>query len=551
MELKQYVSPLWKWSWLIALATIIAAVSSFWATTQMPRVYKTTTTLMVGQVIQSTNPTGQDFWTSEQLAESYVQLVRRQPILQATIDALGLDMWWGSLAERVNAYALARTQLLQISVADTDPQRAKITADELARQLILRSPTPSADVEQEEHRQFVSQQLTDLKANIEETEDQIDELEQKLAVETSARGIQDIQNQIAALQMKINTWQGNYASLLDFYGGSRINYLSVVEPATVPTTPFSPKTKSNVLLAATIGFVLAAGAAFLLEYLDDTIKTGEDVERVLQTSTLGAIARIPSIKESDDHLITKNHPRAAISEAYRVLRTNLQFSSLDNPSTTLLVTSAGPTEGKTTTAANLAIAMAQAGKRVVLADTDLRRPAMHNFFGVPNNQGLTSLLLDDSLELDDVLADSGVEGLRVLTSGPLPPNPAELLGSPQMERLIQRIRDQAEVIIFDSPPILAVADASILGTQCDGTLLVVNAGKTRSDVAKRSKETLDKIGVNLLGVVLNKLSRRRGGRYYDYYYSKEGEKKRHKRKSSRSPLASVPVLGSVIKRFRD
>ena len=531
MELKQYVSALWRWSWLIALATIIAAVSSYWATSQMPRVYKTTTTLMVGQVIQSTNPTGQDFWTSEQLAESYVQLVRRQPILQATIDALGLDMWWGSLAGRVNAYALARTQLLQISVADTDPQRAKIIADELARQLILRSPTPS-DTEQEEHRQFVSQQLTDLKAEIEETEDQIDELEQKLAVETSARGIQDIQNQIVALQMKINTWQGNYASLLDFYGGSRINYLSVVEPAIVPTTPFSPKTKSNVLVAATIGFVLAAGAAFLLEYLDDTIKTDEDVERVLQTSTLGAIARIQPIKEPGDHLIARNHPRAPISEAYRVLRTNLQFSNLSNPASTVLVTSAGPREGKTTTAANLAITMAQAGKRVVLADTDLRRPAMHNFFGVPNDQGLTSLLLDEGLELDDVLADSGVEGLRVLTSGPLPPNPADLLGSPQMERLIQRIRDQSEVVIFDSPPILAVADASILGAQCDGTLLVVDTGKTRSDVAKRGKETLDKIGVNLLGVVLNKLSRRRGGGYYDYYYSTEGGGEKRRRKKS-------------------
>ena len=530
MELKQYVSTLWEWKWLIVLATIVAAVSSYWATARMPRVYKTTTTLMVGQVIQSANPTGQDFWTSEQLAESYAQLVCRQPILEATIDALGLDMWWGSLAERVNAHAIARTQLLKICVADTDPQRAKIIADEIARQLILRSPTPS-DTEQEEHRQFVSQQLKDLKAKIEETEDQIDELEQKLALETSARGIQDIRNQIAALQMKINTWQGNYAELLGFYEGSRINYLSVVEPATVPTTPFSPKVKSNVLLAATIGFVLAAGAAFLLEYLDDTIKTGEDVERILQMSTLGTIARIPSIKGSNNHLITKNHPRALVSEAYRVLRTNIQFSSLDNPSTTLLVTSAGPLEGKTTTAANLAITMAQAGKRVVLADTDLRRPAIHNLFGVPNDQGLTSLLLDENLELDDVLADSGVEGLRVLTSGPLPPNPAELLGSPQMRRLIQRIRAQTEVVIFDSPPILAVADASILGSQCDGTLLVVDAGKTRSDVAKRGKETLDRIGVNLLGVVLNKLSHRHADGYY-YYLTESGHERRWWKKVS-------------------
>jgi capsular exopolysaccharide synthesis family protein len=362
----------------------------------------------------------------------------------------------------------------------------------------------------------------------------MDDLEKRLDLETSARGIQDIQNQVAALQMKVNTWQGNYANLLDFYQGSRINYLAVIEPAPVPTTPVSPKIRTNVLLAASIGFLLATGAAVLLEYLDDTIKSGEDVERILQTATLGAIARIHPLKEPGDHLVARNQPRSPISEAYRVVRTNLQFSGLSNPSSTVLVTSAGPGEGKTTTAANLAIAMAQAGKRVVLADTDLRRPAMHHFFGVPNNQGLTSLLLDGDLEPDDVLADSGVEGLRVLTSGPLPPNPAELLGSPQMERLIQRLQEQAEVLIFDSPPILAVADATILGSQCDGTLLVVDAGKTRSDVVKRGKETLDKVGVNLLGVVLNKLSRRRGSGYYYYYYyysTEDGRKKRRQKKS--------------------
>ena len=291
------------------------------------------------------------------------------------------------------------------------------------------------------------------------------------------------------------------------------------------------------MLAAAIGLALAVGGAFLIEFLDDTIKTPDDVTRTMNLPTLGAIARIHPIKQPGDHLIAKNHPRAPISEAYRVLRTNLQFSSLGNPSTMLLVTSAGPLEGKTTTAANLAITMAQGGKRVVLADTDLRRPAMHDFFGVPNDQGLTSLLLDEGLELDDVLAESGVEGLRVLISGPLPPNPAELLGSSQMERLIQRIRDQAEVIIFDSPPILAVADASILGSQCDGTLLVVDAGKTRSDVAKRGKETLDKIGVNLLGVVLNKLSHRRGDGYYDYYYSTEGGRKKKRQKKSQHSVA--------------
>jgi capsular polysaccharide biosynthesis protein len=263
MELKQYVSTLWKWSWLIVLSTAIAAVSSFWATSRMPRIYMTSTTLMVGRYLQTANPTGEDFAISQQLAQTYVQLVRRQPVLQAAIEALGLNVEWQGLAEQVNVNLVAGTQLIQISVQDTDPQRAKALADEIARQLILQSPTPG-EQEQAQHSQFVRQQLESLKVQIADAEKQIQELQQRLALENSARGIQDIQNQITVIQERVTTWQGNYASLLGSYQGSRTNYLSVVEPAPVLITPVSPKTKLNVLLAAAICFTLAAGDAFLL-----------------------------------------------------------------------------------------------------------------------------------------------------------------------------------------------------------------------------------------------------------------------------------------------
>jgi len=551
MELKQYLRALWRWSWLIFLATVVAMASSYWFTGQMPRIYKASTTLMVGQFLQSPDPTTQDFFTSQQLAQSYVQLVRRQPVLQATIDTLGLRMDWRSLATQVNATPVAGTQLIQISVIDTDPQRARAIADEIAHQLILKSPTP-AQQEQEQHRQFVNQQLADLQAKIKDAEEQLEELEKRLALEVSARGIQDIQNQMAVLQQKITTWQGNYAELLNFYAGSRTNYLSVVEPASVPTTPISPNVRTNMLLAGVVGLLLSVGAALLLEYLDDTLKTKEDVDQTLNLPTLGIIPHIRKLREPSDHLPTMQDPLSHIAEAYRTLRTNVQFSSLGNPSGHLLVTSSRPLEGKTTTACNLGITLAQAGRRVILVDTDLRRPAMHRFFEVPNREGLTSLLLDETLPVEAALVDTPVPNLRLLPCGPIPPNPADLLASDPMKRRLEEMKKLAEVLIFDSPPVLAVADAGVLGGLVGNVILVVKGERTRTDAVRRSKEILEQLGLKILGIVLNDLPPRYTDGYYyggyRYYYASNGERRKRKRSKARNGRRSL--IDRLLRRHR-
>jgi capsular exopolysaccharide synthesis family protein len=556
MELKQYVSTLWKWSWLIVLSTVVATASALWATSRLPREYKTSTTLMVGRFIQTDNPSNEDFYISQQLARSYAQLVARQPVLQGTVESLGLNMPWQALVGQVNTSLVPGTQLLQISVQDTDPQRAKVLADEIARQLILRSPTP-AEQEQSQYREFVNERLGTLQTQIQEAEKQIEELEGRLALENSARGIQDIQNQIATLQEKITTWQSNYASLLDFYKGSRTNYLSVVEPASVPTTPVSPNVKYYILLAAATGFALAAGAAFLLEYLDDTIKTKEDVDHVLKLPTLGNITRIPRVREPTDHLVTLQLTHSPATEAYRVLRTNIQFSTLNIPSPQLLlVTSSSPGEGKTTTTCNLAITMAYGGKQVILVDADLRRPSVHRFLGMYNQVGLTSLLLDDTLPVEAALLETPVAGLKVMPSGPLPPNPADLLSSERMQQRVEQIKELADVIIFDSPPVLAMADASILAALCSGVILVVDAGRTRSQVVRRAKETLSQLNLNIIGAVLNKLTNRQThDYYYSYYYSyadANGERQRMPhRESSAPPAPEVGLLARLTHPIRN
>ena len=209
---------------------------------------------------------------------------------------------------------------------------------------------------------------------------------------------------------------------------------------------------------------------------------------------------------SDLHemLITRYNPRSPVAEAYRQLRTNSQFSSLDKPIKTFLITSTGPEEGKSTTLANLAITMAQAGNTIILADCDLRRPSVHQLFGIKNGIGLTSILIDSSIK-QFPFQDSGVENLRILPSGPQPPNPSELLGSQRMKDLIGELKKQADYVLFDSPPIIAVTDAAILATRVDGVLLVIRAGKTRREMAQRAKSVLEKVKANLLGVVLNNI----------------------------------------------
>ena len=262
MELRQYVSSLLRWWWLLVLSISIAAVASYVASSRQPRIYQTTTTLLVGQVIQKNNPSNNDFTTTERLAESYAQMAQRQPILQSTVESLGLNTSWQSLRWRVNAASIPRTQLLGISVKDSSPERAVAVADEIAYQLVLQSPSSPENKARQERSLFVQSQLDDLEARIETAKSRVIELEAELDAALSARQIQDLQTEISNLETLITNWQANYSDLLDFLdGGDSPNYLTVIEPAQIPTQPVSPNVATNVMLAAAVGFALALAAA--------------------------------------------------------------------------------------------------------------------------------------------------------------------------------------------------------------------------------------------------------------------------------------------------
>lgn len=220
------------------------------------------------------------------------------------------------------------------------------------------------------------------------------------------------------------------------------------------------------------------------------------------------MAKVKTTKDSAAGLVALLEPKSAAAEAYRALRTNIQFASPDKPVHTILATSTSPDDGKSTTIANLAITFAASGSNTVLIDADLRRPHLHTIFGLSNEAGLTTLVAEMSRRKDGTmpslpLQTTQVDNLKVLTSGPVPPNPAEILGSKRMAEILEALKGQAEYILIDTPPIIAVTDAAILSPRVDGVLLVVNAGKTRRDLAIKARDLLQQINANILGVVLN------------------------------------------------
>ena len=303
-------------------------------------------------------------------------------------------------------------------------------------------------------------------------------------------------------------------------GSTRLNNVNMLDPALAPTYASKPKVQTMLLVGALLGLLLGIGLAFGIELLDNTVTSQEHIEEKLQLSFLGILPSIGD-KVVQRDLIVAEQPKSAVAECCRAIRTNLLFMSPDRALKTLLVTSAGPQDGKTTTAASLAITMAKSGNRVLLVDGDLRRPRVHKAFKVPNGAGLSSLILGQG-DLATTAKSSGVENLFLLTCGPVPPNPAELLHTHAFKELLLEMGRQFDRIIIDSPPVGAVADAIVMSTQVDGTVLVLKSGVTSKDLARRTVRSLRDVKGRLLGAILNDvdLGDRRSGGYY--YYSKYG-----------------------------
>lgn len=324
---------------------------------------------------------------------------------------------------------------------------------------------------------------------------------------------------------------------------------TLIDPARLPESPSSPNPVRNLGLALVLGLLAGFGIAVLREILDTSIKSTEVAEEVTGAPVLGGIAFDHDIVK--EPLITTLPSHSARAEAFRVLRTNLQFLDVDNVSKAFVVTSAMPGEGKSSTAANVAIAMAQGGQRVLLVDADLRRPQMAHRMGLEPSVGLTTLLLG-KVELDEAVQHHSASGLSVITSGATPPNPAELLQSRAMSDLLKQLRARFDIVIIDSPPLLPVTDAALLSSITDGAIVVVNFGETTRDELSGAVARLAGVGATPLGLVLNRIPNKRGGYSYGYGYGYAPDEPQQPdgRRAKRSAKLEREQAKSVLKSSR-
>ena len=517
MEINQYLNLLRRWFWVVLLGALIAgAAAYYWNSSQEP-VYQATAILLIreGTVINDRS----SLQYSEDLAQSYIKRLTNYEVLQQSITNVEADISPDHLGRQIQVQPINNSQLIALSVELTDPELAAALANEIPAVFAARN------MEQQLER------FADSKANLEtelaRKQAEVNSAEMAL---TQAESNAAAQTEIDRLTDHVLRMRDAYSRLLQSYEDIRIaeasslNNILIDEHARTPTTPISPRTMSNTILATVVGALLVAGLAFVIEYLDDTIKDPLSMEQELDLSTLGFVPTF-TYKDIKETLIMVTQPRSPIAEAYRQVRTNIQYVGVSRDLKKLLITSPNSGEGKTVTSANLAIALAQAGNRVILVDADMRRPHLHRLFGYTNICGLTNVLLGANEETS-CLQITMVPNLRLLTSGPMPPNPAELLGSARMAEVATWLTEQADFVIFDSPPVLAVTDSVLLSQMVDATLLVVKGGKTAFQALAVASRRIADVNGHIAGVLLNQMSRKNSYGYTYYYQADYQEKDR-------------------------
>ncbi|MCI4677032.1 polysaccharide biosynthesis tyrosine autokinase [Candidatus Mycolicibacterium alkanivorans] len=443
-----------------ALVAVLAAIAYSLLTTPL---YEASTRLYVST---SAGSSAVELYQGNRLSQervaSFTQLLTGQTLAQRTIDKLGVSMDAATLQKRVKATAKLDTVLIDVSVLDESPVRARDIANALSDEFVvmvgeLETPKPGAAPD--------------------------------------ARVV-------------------------------------VEQRASVPSKPVVPKTARNIAIGLALGMSLGVGLAVIREVLDNTVKSRETLEEITGVGIVGTVP-IDKVRRNQP-AISFDNDTSAIAEAFRKLRTNLQFLSVDNPPRVIVVTSSVPNEGKSTTAINIALALAEAEHDVVLVDGDMRRPSLDKYLNLVGQAGF-STVLSGAASLSEVLQETNFPRLTVLTSGATPPNPSELLGSMAAKNVLSELREKYDYVIVDSAPLLAVTDSALLAANADGALIMTRFGQTKREQVEHAVRNLAGVGASLLGAVVTMMPTRGGGAYsynYSYSYRHYGESKKSEREST-------------------
>ncbi|WP_349269596.1 chromosome partitioning protein [Mycolicibacterium parafortuitum] len=446
--------------WLVisvtALAALLVAVVLSLITTPL---YQASTRLFVSTTAGSTLADAyQGNRFSQERVASYAELLKGETLAQRTVDKLGLDISASDLQSHLKVSAKVDTVLIDVSILDSSPVRARDIANTLSDEFVV-----------------------------------------------MVRELETPEN------------------------GARPDSRVVVEQrASIPDSPVVPKTARNIVIGLALGLAFGVGLAIIRDTLDNTVKDRGALEQITGKGTVGSI---PLDKDRRSNpAISFDADNSPIAEAYRKLRTNLQFLSVDNPPRVIVVTSSMPSEGKSTSAINIALALAEAERTVVLVDGDMRRPTMHKYLDLVGSVGF-STVLSGAATLDESLQKTRFSGLTVLTSGPIPPNPSELLGSQSARKLLNDLRARFDYVIVDSTPLLAVTDAAILAAAADGVLVMSRFGHTKREQLTHAMSNLESVGAPVLGAVFTFVPTKKSSSYDYYSY-------RHYR--TEMPSASAP-----------
>jgi succinoglycan biosynthesis transport protein ExoP len=504
--------------WLLVLLVVLGVGLEWYLTVRQPPQYEATVTLLINPASPSglipylnrTIATGPSVIPT--LAASYTAYLKSRSFGELAAQRLNTTATPDQLAGSIRTSLVPNTNMMTVSVRWDNPTEAARLANELTQLFI------------NERRQGISSPANDQAAiatqfylkRVEALRAQWDEINDSptLTPEQKSAGMERLLTILTPAEENYARW-AQVAAANELARQTGVDTASILDPAPVPGGPTGPNLRRNLLLGALMGLALGAVLASLLHYVDNTIRTGEDVARLAGLPVLGSVMKLSRSEAGPSHLIGAANSRSPAAEAYRAIRTNLQFTTAAQRCRSILVTSPGRGEGRSTTAANLAVVLAQAGKRVVLVSSDLRQPKLHLMLGTAGEPGLSELLAGGQGDAVALLRQTREANLRLLPSGAPPPNPTELLESPRLAQILQQLADVCDAVVLDSPPVLSAADATILGARADGVILVAEAGRTRGDALQRSVATLIHGAATILGVVIIKRSRWSGdGQYY-------------------------------------
>ena len=504
LDLLGYLRVIRRRWWIVLLVPLLGGAAAYVQAKSQTNIYRSQTTLLVEQTTAEAlfairGSTGDP---DRELANQ-IRIIESQDVHRRAIQKLGYDA-------KVSASAASKEDVITISGKAPEAERAADIANAYAAAYIA-NRVESARSENAVAQAEIQRQIDDVNTQIKRFD----------AANPKGGGDQATRNALSDQLTNLQTQLGRLKAASEVSTGG----VQTLEKAAVPHFPFEPRPKRSLALGLGVGLVLGLSFAFLVDYLDDTLKDKEDLARV--SPDLPVLALIPRVQgwrnRREPMVVSLERPNDPVAEAYRTLRTSIQFLGLDRQIKTIQVTSSVAGEGKTTTLANLAITLSRAGRRVVVVCNDLRHPRIHEFFGVGNSVGFTSVLLGD-VSLADALQKAGDSQIRLLASGPPPPNPSELLGSTRTSEILDALKSQSDIVLIDCPPLLPVTDAAVLSHKVDATLLVATAGSTTRSELSRSIEMLRQVDAPLIGCVLNGVGGNEQYSYrYGYYYKAETE----------------------------